>query len=96
MIVQFADNKELHKEWIAAKTARKEKLAAYIKDRTGYTLSPSSLFDIQVHPACRDAILRPCLTFTHTCLLSKTHRILKPCTRSNVNSLLELNAGPLY
>jgi hypothetical protein len=68
MIVQFADNKELHKEWIAAKTARKEKLAAYIKDKTGYTVSPSSLFDIQVHPGCRDAILRPCLTFTHTCL----------------------------
>jgi starch phosphorylase len=45
---KFADNKELHKEWIAAKTARKEKLAAYIKDRTGYTVSPSSLFDIQV------------------------------------------------
>ncbi|CAM6036663.1 unnamed protein product [Sphagnum compactum] len=45
---KFADNKELHKEWIAAKTARKEKLAAYIKDKTGYTVSPSSLFDIQV------------------------------------------------
>ncbi|CAM6060521.1 unnamed protein product [Sphagnum tenellum] len=45
---KFADNKELHKEWIAAKTARKEKLAVYIKDRTGYTVSPSSLFDIQV------------------------------------------------
>lgn len=47
-MMQFADNKEMQKEWVAAKTARKEKLAAYILDKTGYTINPKALFDIQV------------------------------------------------
>jgi starch phosphorylase len=47
-VQQFADNKELQKEWKQAKIARKEKLAAYIKAKTGYTINPNALFDIQV------------------------------------------------
>lgn len=44
----FADNKELQQEWVNAKVARKAKLAAYIKSKTGYTINPNALFDIQV------------------------------------------------
>ncbi|KAG0571982.1 hypothetical protein KC19_VG058800 [Ceratodon purpureus] len=44
----FADNKELQKDWKQAKIARKEKLAAYIEAKTGYTINPDALFDIQV------------------------------------------------
>eukprot|EP00250_Pteridium_aquilinum_P035837 c9988_g1_i1 orf=162-3116(-) len=45
---QFADDEELHKEWRQAKRANKLKLAAYIKEKTGYIISPEALFDIQV------------------------------------------------
>lgn len=45
---QFADNEELHKEWRQAKKANKLKLASYIKEKTGYIISPDALFDIQV------------------------------------------------
>lgn len=48
LVEQFADNKELQKEWKQAKMARKEKLAAYILAKTGYTINPNALFDIQV------------------------------------------------
>ena len=48
LVDQFADNKELQNEWKQAKVARKEKLAAYIKAKTGYTINPDALFDIQV------------------------------------------------
>ncbi|KAI5079631.1 hypothetical protein GOP47_0005110 [Adiantum capillus-veneris] len=45
---QVADNEELHKEWRQAKRTSKLKLAAYIKEKTGYTINPDALFDIQV------------------------------------------------
>ncbi|KAH7425846.1 hypothetical protein KP509_11G073600 [Ceratopteris richardii] len=45
---QFAENDELQKEWREAKRIRKLKLAAYIKEKTGYTINPDALFDIQV------------------------------------------------
>ena len=45
---QYADNKELHKDWIEAKKQRKAKLVKYLKEVTGYTVSPDALFDIQV------------------------------------------------
>lgn len=48
LVWQFADNKELQQEWTEAKVARKKKLAAYILAKTGYTINPSALFDIQV------------------------------------------------
>lgn len=44
----FADNEELQQEWTEAKVARKQKLAAYILAKTGYTINPNALFDIQV------------------------------------------------
>ncbi|KAL2650664.1 hypothetical protein R1flu_018792 [Riccia fluitans] len=45
---KYADDKQLHREWFQAKRANKIKLAAYVKEKTGYTISPDSLFDIQV------------------------------------------------
>lgn len=45
---QFADNEELHKEWRQAKKVSKLKLATYVKEKTGYTINPDALFDIQV------------------------------------------------
>lgn len=45
---QFGDNKELQQEWAEAKIARKKILAAYILAKTGYTINPKALFDIQV------------------------------------------------
>jgi glucan phosphorylase len=46
--LQFADNKELQEEWWQAKRANKLKLVSYIKEKTGYVISPDALFDIQV------------------------------------------------
>ncbi|EFJ09932.1 starch phosphorylase [Selaginella moellendorffii] len=43
----MVDNKELIKDWAAAKRACKSKLAAYIKEQTGLVISPDSLFDTQ-------------------------------------------------
>eukprot|EP01018_Ginkgo_biloba_P011047 Gb_26799 [translate_table: standard] len=45
---QFADNADLQKEWQAAKRANKVKLVSYIRDKTGYLISPDAMFDIQV------------------------------------------------
>eukprot|EP00898_Chlorokybus_atmophyticus_P004701 jgi/Chlat1/5231/Chrsp33S05080 len=45
---QFADDKELHKEWNASKFENKANLAQYIKDTCGVELPPAALFDIQV------------------------------------------------
>jgi starch phosphorylase len=48
LVSQFADTKELQQEWAEAKMARKQKLAAYLLAKTGYTVNPNALFDIQV------------------------------------------------
>lgn len=42
------NDKEFRKEWVEIKYANKVRLAKYIKDTTGITVNPSSLFDIQV------------------------------------------------
>lgn len=42
------DNKELQAEWVKARRARKVQLALYVKEKTGYTISPDALYDIQV------------------------------------------------
>lgn len=47
---QFADNKDLHNEWRVAKKMNKMKIVSYIKDKTGYDVSPDAMFDIQVIP----------------------------------------------
>ncbi|KAG0562497.1 hypothetical protein KC19_9G151300 [Ceratodon purpureus] len=41
-------NKDFLKEWRLAKKARKEKLAKFIKERTGYVVNSDSMFDVQI------------------------------------------------
>jgi glycogen phosphorylase len=48
LFLQFADSRDLHKEWRAAKRANKIKLVSYIKEKTGYAINPDAMFDIQV------------------------------------------------
>ncbi|KAI3954299.1 hypothetical protein MKW92_043768 [Papaver armeniacum] len=45
---KFADNEDLHAEWKAAKKSNKIKAASYIKEKTGYSVSPDAMFDVQV------------------------------------------------
>lgn len=45
---KYADDKQFKKEWQEIKYANKVRLAKHIKDSTGVTVNPSSLFDIQV------------------------------------------------
>ncbi|XP_031491957.1 alpha-1,4 glucan phosphorylase L isozyme, chloroplastic/amyloplastic-like [Nymphaea colorata] len=45
---QFSENEELHAEWISAKRSNKLKLVSFIKEKTGYVVSPDAMFDIQV------------------------------------------------
>lgn len=43
-----ADNEELQTEWKAAKKSNKVKVVSLIKEKTGYTVSPDAMFDVQV------------------------------------------------
>ncbi|CAN8302072.1 unnamed protein product [Cochlearia groenlandica] len=45
---KFADNEDLQSEWRAAKKKNKLKVVSLIKERTGYTVSPDAMFDIQI------------------------------------------------
>lgn len=45
---KFADDEDLHSEWRAAKKSNKMKVVSLIRQRTGYIVSPDSMFDIQV------------------------------------------------
>ncbi|KMZ61389.1 starch phosphorylase, family GT35 [Zostera marina] len=45
---KFADNEDLHNDWRAAKNINKMKIVSYIKERTGYDVSPDAMFDVQV------------------------------------------------
>ncbi|XP_057738059.1 alpha-1,4 glucan phosphorylase L isozyme, chloroplastic/amyloplastic [Arachis stenosperma] len=45
---KFADNEDLQKQWREAKRANKMKVAALIRERTGYSVSADAMFDIQV------------------------------------------------
>lgn len=45
---QFADNEDLQSEWREAKRRNKIKVASFIKEKTGYVVSPDAMFDIQV------------------------------------------------
>jgi starch phosphorylase len=47
-IEPLADDAGFQGEWRAVKTGNKQRLAAFIKQRTGTVIDPSSLFDIQV------------------------------------------------
>src|SRR4051812_37606862 len=44
----LTDDLEFQEQWRAVKLANKQRLAALIRERTGITVSPDSLFDIQV------------------------------------------------
>ncbi|MDE2051917.1 MAG: glycogen/starch/alpha-glucan phosphorylase, partial [Gammaproteobacteria bacterium] len=44
----FADDPAFQRRWRQIKRANKEDLSAYARDRTGVTVDPASLFDVQV------------------------------------------------
>ncbi|CAN0896440.1 Alpha-1,4 glucan phosphorylase L-2 isozyme, chloroplastic/amyloplastic [Linum grandiflorum] len=44
----FADDEELQTEWRESKRRNKAKVAAFLKEKTGYTVSPDAMFDVQV------------------------------------------------
>ncbi|KAG9439753.1 hypothetical protein H6P81_019918 [Aristolochia fimbriata] len=45
---KFADDENLHAEWRASKWSNKAKVAAFIREKTGYVVNPDAMFDIQV------------------------------------------------
>ena len=45
---QHAESPELHAEWREAKLAMKIRLASYVKEKTGYDIPISSMFDTQI------------------------------------------------
>ncbi|KAH6774571.1 Glycosyl transferase [Perilla frutescens var. hirtella] len=45
---KFAENEDLQSEWRAAKKSNKSKVASFIKQKTGYSINPNAMFDIQV------------------------------------------------
>jgi starch phosphorylase len=45
---KFADDEQFQKNWRAIKRANKEELAVLARDRTGVSVDPHSLFDVQV------------------------------------------------
>ncbi|KAK2983704.1 hypothetical protein RJ640_002101 [Escallonia rubra] len=42
------NNEDLQDEWKAAKRSNKIKLVSFLKEKTGYSVSPDAMFDIQV------------------------------------------------
>ncbi|KAM7279417.1 hypothetical protein ACFE04_006551 [Oxalis oulophora] len=47
-LAKFADNEDLQGQWRTAKRHNKMKLVSYLKEKTGYSVSPDAMFDIQV------------------------------------------------
>ncbi|WCJ25628.1 Glycosyl transferase family 35 [Euphorbia peplus] len=45
---KFAENEDLQTQWRAAKRSNKMKVVQLIKEKTGYSVSPDAMFDIQV------------------------------------------------
>ncbi|KAJ9554239.1 hypothetical protein OSB04_018284 [Centaurea solstitialis] len=45
---KFADDEELQSEWRKAKRINKEKMVSFLKEKTGYLVSPDAMFDVQV------------------------------------------------
>ncbi|XP_009629905.1 alpha-1,4 glucan phosphorylase L-1 isozyme, chloroplastic/amyloplastic [Nicotiana tomentosiformis] len=45
---QFADNENLQIEWREAKRSNKIKAVSFLKEKTGYSVIPDAMFDIQV------------------------------------------------
>ncbi|CAA3032574.1 alpha-1,4 glucan phosphorylase L isozyme, chloroplastic amyloplastic, partial [Olea europaea subsp. europaea] len=48
IISKWIDNEDLQIEWRAAKRSNKIKVSAFLKEKTGYSVSPDAMFDIQV------------------------------------------------
>ncbi|KAF9684206.1 hypothetical protein SADUNF_Sadunf04G0093800 [Salix dunnii] len=45
---KFSDNEEFQVQWKAAKRSNKMKVISFLKEKTGYSVSPDAMFDIQV------------------------------------------------
>ncbi|KAK3262375.1 Acid phosphatase pho1 [Cymbomonas tetramitiformis] len=45
---EFAEDPEFQAKWREAKLVKKQALAEYVKETTGYTVNPEALFDVQV------------------------------------------------
>ncbi|KAI3516574.1 hypothetical protein L1887_15495 [Cichorium endivia] len=45
---KFADDEELQSEWRKAKRINKERTVSFLKEKTGYLVSPDAMFDVQV------------------------------------------------
>ncbi|KAK7250590.1 hypothetical protein RIF29_33118 [Crotalaria pallida] len=45
---QYADNEDLQLEWTEAKKRNKVRVASFLKEKTGYVVSPDAMFDVQV------------------------------------------------
>lgn len=45
---QFSDNEDLQTEWREAKRNNKIKVVSFLKEKTGYSVVPDAMFDIQV------------------------------------------------
>ncbi|KAI6686366.1 hypothetical protein NL676_032279 [Syzygium grande] len=48
ILKKFADNEDLQLEWREAKRRNKIKVVAFLKEKTGYIVSPDAMFDVQV------------------------------------------------
>lgn len=46
--MQFADNEDLQSMWKEAKRINKLKVVSFLKEKTGYLVSPDAMFDVQV------------------------------------------------
>ncbi|CAH1431491.1 unnamed protein product [Lactuca virosa] len=45
---KFADDEELQSEWRKAKRMNKERTVSFLKEKTGYLVTPDAMFDVQV------------------------------------------------
>ncbi|KAK7251931.1 hypothetical protein RIF29_35547 [Crotalaria pallida] len=45
---KYADNEDLQLEWTEAKKRNKVRVASFLKEKTGYVVSPDAMFDVQV------------------------------------------------
>ncbi|KAL0358147.1 UNVERIFIED_CONTAM: Alpha-1,4 glucan phosphorylase L-2 isozyme, chloroplastic/amyloplastic [Sesamum calycinum] len=45
---KFADNEELQSEWREVKMNNKKKIVSFLKEKTGYVVSPDAMFDVQI------------------------------------------------
>ncbi|KAI4373361.1 hypothetical protein MLD38_011492 [Melastoma candidum] len=48
ILKQFANNEDLQAEWRESKRRNKMKVAAFLREKTGYVVSPYAMFDVQV------------------------------------------------